>query len=51
MLSNPFFGRCANEGVCGGEKGVVWLGNGVCDEEYDLRYNTAECLWDGGDCA
>ena len=30
---------------------VAALGNGICDEKIDPRYNTAECLWDGGDCA
>ena len=42
---------CADEGVCGAVFGVSVLGGGLCDEKWDLRYNTAECLWDGGDCA
>lgn len=42
---------CADEGVCGAVWGVSSHGNGVCDEKWDPRYNTAECLWDGGDCA
>ena len=47
----PSGAGCADEGVCGAVWGVAPLGNGFCDEKFDPRYNTAECLWDGGDCA
>ena len=42
---------CADEGVCGAVWGVAVVGDGICNEGTDRRYNTAGCLWDGGDCA
>ena len=46
----PSGAGCTDEGVCSALYGVASLGSGACDEELDLRYNTAECRWDGGDC-
>ena len=46
----PSGAGCTDEGVCGAVFAVAPIGNGVCDERADPQYNTAECLWDGGDC-
>ena len=41
---------CIDQEVCGANRGVAPLGSGRCSESDDPLYNTAECLWDGGDC-
>ena len=45
----PSGADCTDEGVCGSDFGVSALGNGYCDD-WDPLYNTAGCLFDGGDC-
>lgn len=46
----PSGAGCTDEGECSARGGVSWIGDGFCDEPFDSRYNTAGCLWDGGDC-
>mmetsp|Transcript_12985 Transcript_12985/g.22859 ORF Transcript_12985/g.22859 Transcript_12985/m.22859 type:complete len:167 (-) Transcript_12985:190-690(-) len=41
---------CIDGGSCSAFFGVSWLGDGWCDSSWDPKYDTADCLWDGGDC-
>ena len=46
----PRQASCTDKGSCDGVYGVASIGTGLCDEKFDPVYNTAECLWDGGEC-
>ena len=46
----PSEAGCIEGEVCDAGFGVALFRNDVCNSAWDERYNTAVCLWDGGDC-
>jgi hypothetical protein len=46
----PSDAGCTDEGTCDALFGIAYFGDESCDVHVDPRYNTAECMWDGGDC-
>ena len=46
----PSGAGCTDEGTCVSMWGLSDIGNGICDDFDDPLANSAECLWDGGDC-
>ena len=46
----PSGAGCTDDGVCHSLLGTAAIGNGVCSDVIDPQGNSAECLWDGGDC-